>query len=276
MPELPEAETIVSLLKTIITGKKIESIITYDTKFQDSICQQNIGVKSNNKFITEVKRSGKAVIFKLDGGYALLIQLGMTGNLFIRSRNSAPARHERFRIVLADGNCVAFNDVRKFGKITGFSLNEPDTFPPFLKNMGMEPLSGGFHLKYLQQKVKKSRATVKDIIMDQRIIAGVGNIYASEILFRAGILPRRIGSSLSKPECRRMVQATKHILRSAIGAGGTTISDYRDPEGRKGRFVFSLKVYGRAGEACNRCSAEILKIKQSGRSTFYCPSCQRH
>ena len=156
-----------------------------------------------------------------------------------------------------------------------FFLNQPETYPPFLKTLGPDPFSEQFNFSYLLEKIKKREINIKDFLLNQHLIAGIGNIYASEILFDTRIKPQRKSCSLNKIECEKIVESTRKILKKAIKAGGTTISDYKKLDGSEGKFKNELLVYGRESENCVTCQSSIQKIKQSNRSTFFCPNCQK-
>jgi formamidopyrimidine-DNA glycosylase len=274
MPELPEAETIVRALKLNVTGAQVIEIIAYDRKFAREIIGRRIDRELPGKVIENVIRRGKGIVFQLSDSYNILIQLGMTGAFSRIDSHSNPVLHERFRIFFKDRLSLSFIDIRKFGKIKSFYSNKPHTIPSFLSTLGPEPFSKEFDVRYLWNTTREHKIKIKNFLLNQHLIAGIGNIYASEILFDAGIDPAREAASLKRIECEKLVQSIQKILTMAIEAGGTTISDYKQLDGSEGKFKNELLVYGRESEECLICRTPVQKIRISGRSTFFCPVCQ--
>lgn len=270
MPELPEVQSIVNQLIPRITGKRIRGISSGDSKFEDQIHGLDPEQNVIGKRILSVSRRGKAVIMELTGAYHLLIQLGMTGGLQVTGE-SRPGRYTRYRFHLSGGVNLVFRDMRKFGSIRGYAVDRPE----FLRTLGPEPLAADFSAEYLFRLKKNRRVSVKDLLMNQRVVAGIGNIYASEILYAAGIRPSRKTRTLTRPECVKVIRSARSILRRAVQCGGTTIRDYRGADDRRGEFKRELRVYGREGQPCIRCGTPVRRIRQSNRSTFFCPRCQR-
>jgi len=219
-------------------------------------------------------RRGKYFVVELSGGTALLMHLGMSGSCRVRPADEPAAKHEHVVFTLDDGESWRFADPRRFGVVQSFQTQVDKWPPPELASLGPEPLEDGFDAVYLFRATRKRRPAIKPFLLDQRVVAGVGNIYASELLFRARVRPGRAAGRVTRRECERMVTATKEVLEEAIAAGGTTIDTYQNVDGEAGRFDRQLNVYGRTGEPCLTCATLIKQQVHTGRSTFYCPSCQ--
>jgi len=284
MPELPEVETIVRDLNKKLKNKKIISVKSSDKKvFQLS----NSGVKNIlGKKIREVKRRAKMIIIDLAGSY-LIVHLKMTGQLVYENKNlliagghsiinedkKLPNKFTRVIFKFADKSTLYFNDVRRFGWIKQMSKNK---FTEFNVRLGVEPLSADFTLKYFHEfLLHKSKTSIKQALLDQKYISGIGNIYADESLFMAQIKPARKVNSLSFAEIKKLYQAIPKILKYAIKHRGTSFNDYVDAQGEAGNFIKYLKVYGRGGEKCKICGGAIKKIKLGGRGTHWCDKCQK-
>lgn len=266
MPELPEVQTIVSGLSNKIIGKKIVGIIEYrpgTVLFSGDLA----GLLPAE--ISGIGRRGKYIIISTAHSFTLIIHLRMTGRLIYGKGENTFFRHLRARLNLDDGSRLYFDDIRTFGKII---ICEPGKQYEPLTKLGPEPLSEGFNAEYLQNKIRSRPAPVKNIMLDQSVVAGLGNIYVSEILFRSGISPLKKASELVPDEIDRIIDATGKILIDAIQHGGTTISDYRNYNNEKGSYQDHLKVY--AQQKCV-CGVDITRIKQAGRSTFFCNHCQK-
>lgn len=257
MPELPEVETLCRQLQKKIAGKKIIDSEIYDSKLAH--------VKNlQGRTITAVKRNGKAIEIILNDGDSVLIHLRMTGRLLWQKEADKP-KHSRWRIILPESNLYLV-DPRRFATIMVLPTN---TFP------AAKDVMQGFDEKTFIAKQGRRKINIKNLLMDQKAIAGIGNIYACEILHAAGINPERMAATLTDKEWQRIFSKSKSILKKAIEKRGTSISDWRDLYGREGENQFELKAYGREGEKCLRCGGTIVRIKQGGRSTFYCPDCQK-
>jgi formamidopyrimidine-DNA glycosylase len=274
MPELPEAQVIVNELTPVLVGRRIIRVQACDEKFARQLEKFKIFRPVRGSEIQKVKRRGKAIVLDLSGGFSLLIQLGMTGGLLFFPGGGYPS-HVRYWLGLSGGSKLLFRDTRKFGKIAGYRRGEPENRPAFLKTLGPDPLSSDFHSRYLRERGKNRILSIKEFLMNQTVVAGIGNIYSSEILFAAGVDPRQPTRSLDSPAWERIVRQTRMILRRAIDAGGTTIRDYRRTDDQQGTFSSALMVYGREQQSCVRCRSVIRKIRQGNRSTFFCPGCQR-
>jgi formamidopyrimidine-DNA glycosylase len=201
------------------------------------------------------------------------VQLRMSGRFWLGVEPPDPGefRHPGVRFLLDDGRTLHYDDVRRLG---GFDLLEERAWANVARGLGPEPLESGFTSPALQRILARRRAPVKNVLLDQRRVAGIGNIYASEALFRAGIDPRRPGGTLTGDEIRALRNAIRAVLREALRAAGTTLRNYRAANGESGRFQARLRVYGRAGAACTRCRGNVERTTQAGRSTFFCPVCQ--
>lgn len=264
MPELPEVQTVINGLNQKVLSKKIKEIIELRP---GTVIWQNPVTNLGN--INSVSRRGKYILMQTSKDYKLVIHLRMTGKLIFETDLAKTSDHARAELVFSDDTKLIFNDVRTFGKIQILKINEE--IEAFQK-LGLEPLSDEFDARYLKNKLKNRKAPIKNILLDQRVIAGLGNIYVAEILFRSKIDPRVPGNRLNKKQLESIVSETKTVLQEAIKHSGTTISDYRSVEDKTGEFQNFLKVYRK--EYCE-CGHQIKKIKQAGRSTYYCPVCQK-
>ena len=262
MPELPEVETIVRGLRDLV-GSQIERVEVNDPRlFLPK-------AKLVGAVISRIERKGKYLVCHLADGASLLVHLRMSGRL-VRSTTAKEKRHTRLSLYLDRGR-IHFVDPRRLGTVQ----YSEDGFPV---NLGIDPTERAFTRGRLARIVSASRSPIKVLLMDQRRIAGIGNIYAAEALFRAGIDPRRLGKTLSRGEVTAAHAAVRTVLTEAIDQLGTTlgegVSDYRQTSGQRGGFQERLHVYSREGEACHRCGATIERTKQGGRSTYFCPGCQ--
>ena len=244
-------------------------IINKNLRFE---IQSIIQTKLTNLIITEIYRRGKYLILLLENNSSLMVHLGMTG-YFRMVKEEDRKKHDHL-VFYFYSKVLIFNDVRKFGFIKYHNLKELND-SKHLKNMGPEPFSDGFDLNYFTKKVKR-KCSVKNLLMNQKFVAGLGNIYCSEILFDAGVSPERICNELSKKQIEKIIISTRRILEQAINSGGTTIKNFIVNNEKIGYFKNKLKVYGKENQSCPRCKslAKIQKIRQSGRSTFLCTKCQ--
>jgi len=272
MPELPEVETVAAALRRQLPGKRITAVVVRCDKLRRPIPVTALQ-KETNSLITEVRRRAKYLLIDLDNGRTLVIHLGMSGTLRIVPENVPAERHDHIDIRLDDGSALRYRDPRRFGLVT---LVTPDAEGQIaeLGNLAPEPLSEDFNPDYLFKLSRKRTTPIKTFIMDQRRVVGVGNIYASESLFRSRIRPTCKAGKLNRKQCHLLVDTIKTVLKEAIAVGGTTISDFHGVDGSEGAFVLNLQVYGRTGEPCSECETPIKKITLGGRSTFYCPKCQ--
>ena len=271
MPELPEVETIVRGLRKTVLGKKIKNLRIFPSRVLHS---SPAFLKRNliQQRIQEIRRRGKNIIIKLTSGDLLMIHLGMTGNLFYLERPTLMGKHDHIDLEFTDKTYLRYSDIRKFGKfklIKSSQAGEEDV----LKKLGPEPLeiSRNDFVKLLLRR----KGGIKSVLLNQSIIAGIGNIYADEALFKAKIHPLQKVSDISRNRLIKLYQAIQKILKKAIKAGGSSVDNYRDVEGGIGFFQLYHKVYGREGEPCKRCGTKIKRIIISQRSAHFCPKCQK-
>lgn len=258
MPELPEVETMSRQLQKHISGKNVTGSDIYDSKLAH--------VKNlTGRTIAAVKRNGKAIEILLDNGESVLIHLRMTGRLLWQKESEKP-KYSRWHLSLSDSSNLYLVDPRRFATIKILPTNSIPAVNDIMRGMDE---------KAFIEKQGRRKINVKNLLMDQKAIAGIGNIYACEILHAACINPQRTAVSLTDKEWKRIFSKSKIILKNAIEKRGTSISDWRDLYGLEGENQFVLKVYGREGEKCLRCGGTIVRIKQGGRSTYYCPDCQK-
>lgn len=275
MPELPEVETVMRGLDARLTGRVIARARLHRPDLRWPIPPELPAILTGAT-VLGFRRRGKFMLLRLDSGLSVLIHLGMSGRMLI----DAPfAAHEHLTIETNDGGRVGFVDPRRFGALDLVPTEAEDSHK-LLANMGPEPLGNAFSAPVLLAALAGKATPIKAALLDQRIVAGIGNIYASEALFRARISPRRLAGALGPARLDRLVPAIKDTLIEAIAAGGSSLRDYVQPSGELGYFQHAWKVYGRTGEACERCPglpacAGIRCMVQTGRSSFYCPLTQR-
>lgn len=275
MPELPEVETVMRGLEKRLLGRQIVAarLNRPDIRFP---VPPELPLVLTGARVAGFRRRGKFLLMRLENGFSLLVHLGMSGRMLI---DGVEVPHEHFVMETDDGGRVGFVDPRRFGVLDLVPTAEEDAHR-LLAAMGPEPLGNFFSAPVLAATLKGKATAIKLALLDQRVVAGIGNIYASEALFRAGILPTRAAGKISRPKLELLVQSIRDTLNEAIAAGGSSLRDYVQPDGELGYFQHAWKVYGRAGEACERCPgppdcAGIKAITQSGRSTFYCGKTQK-
>ena len=222
--------------------------------------------------VRDVRRRAKYLIIDLDAG-SLILHLGMSGSLRVLDPATPLEPHDHYDLLLESGRCLRFNDPRRFGSLH-WSEGDPADHP-LLAALGPEPLTSAFNADYLARRARGRRVAIKQFLMDQRVVVGVGNIYASEALYRAGVHPRRAAGRVSGARLAALVEAIRAVLGAAIRAGGTTLRDYVGADGTPGYFRQRLYVYERAGRPCRRCRTPVRHLVQGQRSTYYCPRCQR-
>ncbi len=281
MPELPEVENVrIGLNKFLRKSKSSNRILKIEclrSRVRNEIPQQKIN-SLLGEVLMPIRRRGKYLLFPTLKG-ALLNHLGMTGSwrMSVYSERKAKEqnkKHDHLKITLDGRKVLIFNDPRRFG-IIDFVENKLDKESPWLRHLGIEPLSVEFCSKSFWSLVSKKKSPIKNVLLDQSCVVGIGNIYSSEILFQAGVRPQRVSRLLSLAECDKIVEATKLILAMAIQSGGSTIQSYKNAEGKPGDYAQNFKVYGRNGLSCLSCSKKIRKENMSGRSTYWCPRCQK-
>jgi formamidopyrimidine-DNA glycosylase len=270
VPELPEVETVVRSLTPELVGRRVVGVTLRERRLRGGIAR-DFSARLEGRRIARLERRGKYLLAWLDDGAVWLVHLGMTGQLTLAPASRPDRVHDHVVIALDDGRLLTFNDARRFGRV---AVVASDTLGDEAGD-GLDPLSDGFTAATLFGLTRRRRTSIKALLMDQRRVAGLGNIYVNEILFHAGIRPRRRAGRLARTECARLVVATRRVLEEAIRRGGSSISDYRDGLGRAGEFQLRHHVYDRAEQPCRRCGAAIRKRVHGGRSSFYCPSCQR-
>jgi formamidopyrimidine-DNA glycosylase len=272
VPELPEVETIRRALEPGLVGRTFDHVEIADPRLTRPFDPVAVAAELRGERVEQVDRRGKYLIVRFESGRSLLIHLRMTGSLQ-QARNGLPDDpHRRAVVRLDDGSELSYRDVRRFGT---WLLAEPGELEPYLAaRLGEEPLEARLTARRLGNALAGRRAPIKAAILDQRVVAGVGNIYADEALWRARIHPRRRAGSLGEDEVRRLVRGIRAALRVGIERQGSTLRDYRRPDGTSGRMQREFNVYGREGDPCPRCGTPIEKIRAAGRGTWYCPRCQ--
>lgn len=273
MPELPEVETVKRSLEAKVTGLKIVKAHVFQPKVARAGVFGDFAQTLEGKQFVSFARRGKYLIASLTGGVCLVVHLRMTGRWVYAIAQTPVPKHTHIIFALSDGNELRFTDLRRFGGMdlvadTALSVHAG------LAKLGVEPLSAEFTPELLRQLVEGKRVKVKSLILDQTKIAGLGNIYADEALFKAGINPERTAATLEGPEIKRLHAAIREVLQQGVDNKGTTFRDYVDGEGRQGSNQFSLNVYGRSGESCYQCGTTLAKMKIGGRTSVYCPNCQ--
>ncbi|WP_075187168.1 bifunctional DNA-formamidopyrimidine glycosylase/DNA-(apurinic or apyrimidinic site) lyase [Teredinibacter haidensis] len=272
MPELPEVETTRRGITPHIKGKKIRRLSVRNANLRWPIPAELIELVKR-KTITDIQRRGKYLLFQLSSGVTLLWHLGMSGSMRILTQAQAPNIHDHVDLELTDGTTLRFHDPRRFGALL---YTEGDAAEhPLISHLGPEPLSEDFNCDYLYQRTRKRSQAIKAAIMDSKLVVGVGNIYANEALFNAGIHPLKAAGKLTHPACEHLTIEIKQVLQEAIKQGGTTLRDFTGSDGKPGYFAQQLSVYGRSGEPCNKCGKLLTEKRLGQRSTVYCTKCQR-
>lgn len=270
MPELPEVETCKRGLAQHLPGLRITSVIVRQPKLRYPVTTQLRKQLLGSQF-TRISRRAKYLLLHTDKG-DVIVHLGMSGSLHLLSQAQKIGPHDHIDIQLADGRLLRYNDPRRFGAWL-WCTNALEH--PLLSRLGPEPFDVEFNAAYLFTRLQNRRVAIKVALMNSAIVVGVGNIYASEALFRAEILPLRTAHGLSLQDCTALVDAVKAVLQQAIDAGGTTLKDFVDSSGKPGYFQQKLQVYGRKNVPCTHCQTAITAVVLGGRSTFYCLRCQK-
>jgi formamidopyrimidine-DNA glycosylase len=273
MPELPEVETVRAALAPVLTGRTLDAVDISDTRLVRPYEPRAVADELEGERVAAVERRGKYLIFQFESGRSLLIHLRMTGSLrHVANGEPADDPYRRAVVKLDDGSDVTYRDVRRFGT---WLLLEPGELEPYLATrLGAEPFSGDFTPKRFAARLASRRAPIKAALLDQRTLAGMGNIYVDEALWRARIHPLTPAGDLAPEEVRRLRTAVRRALEMGIARQGASLRDYAKPDGGRGRMQDEFKVYGRAGEPCDRCGTPIEKTRVAGRGTWYCPHCQ--
>jgi formamidopyrimidine-DNA glycosylase len=274
MPELPEVETIRRALEPHLVGRRFERVRIDDPRLVRPLDPAAVAAELEGERVSSLDRRGKYLIVRFESGRALLIHLRMTGSLRHAAHGLlADDPHRRAVVTLDDGSDVAYRDVRRFGT---WLLLEPEGVDAYLaERLGGEPLERAFTARRLAERLAGRRAPVKAALLDQRTVAGLGNIYVDEALWRAQLHPLRAAGTLDEDELARLTRGIRASLRAGIARQGASLRDYSTPDGGRGRMQDRFRVYGREGEPCSRCGTPIDKIRAGGRGTWYCPNCQR-
>lgn len=273
MPELPEVETVRRELCDLV-GLRIERTTVLTPKLIRCPDADRFAAEATGKTIGAVDRRGKYLLIRLEPERDLVVHLRMAGRLYINRPDDPIEKHTHVIFDLSDGRQLRYIDLRHFGLICLVARGDYDELG-LLTRLGPEPLSDAFTAAYFRAGLARRRGPIKSALLDQEFIAGIGNIYADESLFRAGIRPDRPAASLARTEADRLRRAIRAVIIDALAFGGTTFSTYRRADGRKGEFAAQLKVYGHAGDPCPRCGERIVRRRIGGRSAHYCPACQR-
>ncbi len=282
MPELPEVEVLRRSLEPHLVGDRIERVVVHSPALREPIPAARLRRRLTGKRIEGLRRRAKYLLIDLEGGETLVVHLGMTGTLTLDGILAPPEiaaeeqtdPHEHVTLLLRSGRRLRFRDPRRFGLFFSLPAAKIERDRHFA-HLGIEPLGGELTGTYLHRHAAGRRGPVKPFLMDARVVVGVGNIYSCEALYRAGVHPARSVARIAAVRWEKVASGVREVLAAAIEVGGTTLNDFADGEGKSGYFQIELEVYGREGEPCHRCAGAIRRIVQSGRSTFYCPKCQR-
>lgn len=272
MPEIAEVETVRNTLKERILNKKIKEVKVF---YEPMIESDLVSFKKNliGASFIDIKRRGKWLIFETEH-YYLLSHLRMEGKYFIKDKSDEKDKHEHVIFIFDDDTTLRYADTRKFGRMRLILKDELEQ-TDCIKKQGLEPGEKALTADYLLQKFQNKHIPIKTALLDQTIISGLGNIYANEVLFYACVNPLKSALSITKEECERIVLGASKIIKEAIEMGGTTIRSYTSSLGVTGRFQQNLKVHKREGQSCLNCGTKIINVKVGGRSTYYCPNCQK-
>jgi len=277
MPELPEVETVRLGLQPHVEGQIISKVHVERYDLRRPV-PYDLGQRITQRRVVELSRRGKVLLWHLDDGGVILIHLGMSGRLGIVSASTLPIRHDHVRVELASGDQVVLHDPRRFG-FFDYCQRDDLVLDPLLSRLGPEPLEPAFDATCLAKQLAGRSGPIKNVLLDQAVVAGLGNIYVCEALFRAGISPMRAAKTVPHQGLVVLVDAIKEVLAHAVAVGGSTLKDHRKPDGSQGYFQMQFKVYDREGQPCplhpDAKKHGIQRIVQSGRSTYYCPACQR-
>jgi len=272
MPELPEVEVVCRGLSPLLAGCRVQGVDLMRRNLRYPL-PDGMETLLPGMTITGVSRRAKYILFHFDADVVLIWHLGMTGQFHVLDKGSPKGLHEHVRIHLDNGKSLCYRDARRFG-YAGLSTPQALSSHAWFRKLGAEPLDKAFDAGYLYACCRGRKSSVKSVLMNAAVVVGVGNIYASEALFRSGIHPAIAAGRISLARVERLVAATKQVLAEAIRAGGSTISDFVKADSRPGYFAHQFRVYGREGEACYQCGKPIRRMVQAGRSTFYCAGCQ--
>lgn len=270
MPELPEVEVCRLGITPHLKQQSVANVIVRNAQLRWPIPAEVNSIIG--KEINAIERRAKYLLLRFDSG-TLLLHLGMSGTVRVIDKSTEVAKHDHFDLVLANGKALRLNDPRRFGAVLWLAEHQDEQ--GLLTKLGPEPLSDEFTAGYLFAKAKNRKVPIKTFLMNNHIVVGVGNIYANEALFQAGILPTAHAGSLSCQRLDSLTEIIKSVLAAAIKQGGTTLKDFTQADGRPGYFAQSLQVYGRVGQACTSCQTPLEEIRQANRSSVFCPICQQ-
>jgi formamidopyrimidine-DNA glycosylase len=268
VPELPEVETIRAQLEPRLVGRRLELVSILDPRLTRPLDPREVAAELEGARVEAVERRGKYLLLRLDSGSGLLVHLRMTGSF-----GFGPTTHERAVLELEGGERLVYRDVRRFG--TWLVLDAVELDPYLARKNGPEPLGSRFTAAWLARQLSRRRAPLKAVLLDQRVVAGLGNIYADEALWRARLSPLRPANSVEPEDVPRLHRAARAALRTGIARQGASLRDYAKPDGEAGEMQQEFRVYGREGEPCPRCGTPIAKARVGGRGTWYCPRCQQ-
>ena len=281
MPELPEVETVRRGLLPVMEGQRIDQaqVNRPDLRFA---LPPNMAARLTGQVVQALRRRSKYILADLSSGETLLIHLGMSGRMLISGTqlgqfhhaHPAPEKHDHVVLTMQSGARVTFNDPRRFGAMDLMPTANWQAHK-LLADLGPEPLGNGFNEAYLAHRLENRATPIKSVLLDQKVVSGLGNIYVCEVLHRAGIAPTRLAGDLTAQQAAALVPLIRAVLVEAIEAGGSSLRDYRQADGELGYFQHTFRVYDREGQPCPACATPIVRLVQSGRSSFYCPSCQR-
>ena len=274
MPELPEVEVLRRSLEPLLIGDVVERVEVSNPALREPVDVARLRRAARGREVTALRRRSKYLLIDFDGGWTVAVHLGMSGRLTLVPAGTPLEPHEHVAFHLRSGRRLRLRDPRRFGVVFAVKTAELGADPHFA-HLGPEPLEPGFSGETLARAAAGRRGPVKAFLMDAGVVVGVGNIYASESLHRAGVHPGRSVARISRGRWQRLAESAMAVLRQAISQGGTTLNDFADGEGNSGYFQVSLNVYDREGEPCRLCGRPVRRIVQAGRSTFYCPGCQR-
>lgn len=271
MPELPEVEVCRLGISPHVLDNKVGKVIVRNARLRWPIPEEVQNCVGQN--VLAIERRAKYLLLRFSTG-TLLLHLGMSGTIRVIDESTSVAKHDHFDLVFINGTTLRLNDPRRFGAVLWLAGHSDEQ--GLLSKLGPEPLSEDFSHGYLFSKAKNRKVPIKTFLMNNHIVVGVGNIYANESLFQAGILPTAKVGDISEQRLNKLTDIIKQVLSAAIEQGGTTLKDFTQADGRPGYFAQSLFVYGRAGEDCLTCKEKLLEIRQSNRSSVYCPNCQQN
>ncbi|MCQ2380033.1 MAG: bifunctional DNA-formamidopyrimidine glycosylase/DNA-(apurinic or apyrimidinic site) lyase [Victivallaceae bacterium] len=274
MPELPEAECIGRALDRALSKRTITKVEVFTPAMRTSLLPLlDAGLPGHA--ILEVRRRGRYLVADLDDGRGLLMHFGMSGVVRVEPPDVPKRKHEHVFIYLSDGKVFRFECTRRFSLLEVCDIPAPGEWPEQLSKLGVEPLEKDFTAEYMADMAKRRGGNVKNFVMDNTVVVGIGNIYSNESLFEAGIRPDRPACDVTTGEWKLFVSAARRILKESIASGGTTISDFLNVDGTEGKYVLKLRIYGKTGEPCPVCKSTIETMRLGGRSSFFCPRCQK-